>query len=250
MLNGILRTELGFQGFVTSDWTAQHAGVASANAGLDLVMPDGGYWGDNLTEAVRNGSVSDTRINDMVTRILAAWFRLDQDQGYPEVGVYAYNVKHDIIDVRDDHASLIREIGAAGTVLVKNVNKTLPLKAPRFLNIYGYDARLPDSPWTTPARFGGGYDVNCGWNTFNGTMITGGGSGSNSPPYVISPFQAIQDRVIKDHGILRWDFDSVNPKIYANADACLVFINAYASESFDRLTLTDAFSDQLVMNVA
>lgn len=41
-----------------------------------------------------------------------------------------------------------------------------------------------------------------------------------------------------------------NPTIYANADACLVFINSYASESFDRLTLTDEWSDQLVLNVA
>ena len=160
LLNGILKTELGFQGFVTSDWGAQHTGIASAKAGLDLVMPDGGYWGDNLTQAVNNGSVSETRLNDMVTRILAAYFRLGQDQGYPEAGVYPYNVKHDILDPRDNHAALIREIGAAGHVLVKNVNNTLPLQHPRFLNIYGYDAKVPDSPWTNPSRFGGGYEVN------------------------------------------------------------------------------------------
>jgi beta-glucosidase len=213
-------------------------------------MPDGGYWGDNLTEAVRNGSVAETRLNDMVTRIVAAYYYLDQDQGFPEVGVYPYNVQHEIIDVRDEHSALIRKIGAAGTVLVKNVNNALPLRSPRFLNIFGYDAKLPDSPWNNPSRFGGGYEVNFGWNTFNGTMITGGGSGSSAPPYVISPFQAIQDRVIKDGGILRWDFDSVNPTVYANTEACLVFINAYASESFDRTTLTDSFSDQLVRNVA
>lgn len=38
--------------------------------------------------------------------------------------------------------------------------------------------------------------------------------------------------------------------MYANAEACLVFINAYASESFDRTSLTDDFSDQLINNVA
>ena len=147
--------ELNFQGFVTSDWGANHAGVAAANAGLDLIMPDGGYWGNNLTEAINNGSVSETRLDDMVTRILAAWYHLGQDEGYPDVGVYNYNQEHPIIDVRGNHAVLIREIGAAGTVLVKNVDGALPLKKPRFLNIYGYDAKLPDSPWTTPARFGG-----------------------------------------------------------------------------------------------
>jgi beta-glucosidase len=81
-------------------------------------------------------------------------------------------------------------------------------------------------------------------------LITAGGSGSNTPPYVISPFKAIQDRLIADRGTIRWDFWSVNPTVYANADACLVFINAYASESFDRTTLTDEFSDELVHNVA
>lgn len=34
MLNNILKAELGFQGFVMSDWGAQHTGVASAVAGL------------------------------------------------------------------------------------------------------------------------------------------------------------------------------------------------------------------------
>ncbi|CCF36284.1 hypothetical protein CH063_07888 [Colletotrichum higginsianum] len=77
---------------------------------------------------------------------------------------------------------------------------------------------------------------------FNGTLITGGGSGGSTPPYVVSPFQAIQERLSKNRGILRWDFYSENPSPpYVNSEACLVFINAYASESFDRLSLTDEF---------
>jgi beta-glucosidase len=36
--NGLLKTELGFQGFVVSDWFGQHSGVGSALAGLDMVM--------------------------------------------------------------------------------------------------------------------------------------------------------------------------------------------------------------------
>lgn len=82
-------------------------------------------------------------------------------------------------------------------------------------------------------------------------MVVGGGSGSNAPPYVVSPFQAIQERISKDRGILRWDFFSENPYPgYVNADAALVFVNAYASESFDRETLADDFSDNLIKNVA
>tara|TARA_R110002003_G_scaffold198_5_gene15460 strand:- start:10500 stop:11969 length:1470 start_codon:yes stop_codon:yes gene_type:complete len=233
-----------------SDWDAQHAGVASANAGLDVVMPVAKFWGDNLTDAVTNGSVATERLDDMNTRLLAAFYYLNQDEDFPKNSVYPYNVQHPIVDVREDHASLIREIGAAGTILVKNVNNTLPLQHPRFLNIYGYDAEVKATPWNNPSRFGGGYEENFGWNTLNGTLITAGGSGSSTPPYVISPFKALQDRIIADRGTLRWDFFGLTPTVYANAEACLVFINSYASESFDRTSLTDNFSDQLINNVA
>lgn len=37
-LNGLLKTELAFKGFVVSDWDAQHSGVASALSGLDIAM--------------------------------------------------------------------------------------------------------------------------------------------------------------------------------------------------------------------
>ncbi|KAF2734815.1 beta-glucosidase-like protein [Polyplosphaeria fusca] len=250
LMNGMLKTEMGFEGFVVSDWGAQHSGVASANAGLDVVMPSATYWGSNLTDAVANRSVALSRLEDMGSRLLAAFYLVGQDEGFPENGAYPYNVVHPIVDVQDDHASLIREIGAAGHVLVKNTNGALPLRNPRFLNIYGYDAEVKASPWNNPSRFGGGYEENSGWNTLNGTMITAGGSGGSTPPYVISPFKAIQDRIVASRGTLRWDFWGLTPTVYANADACLVFINAYASESFDRPSLMDDFSDKLVNNVA
>ncbi len=68
-LNGLLKTELGFEGFVVSDWGAQHAGVATALAGLDVMMPNAGlFWGEKLVESVQNGSVTESRLDDMVTR--------------------------------------------------------------------------------------------------------------------------------------------------------------------------------------
>ncbi|KAK4145633.1 putative beta-glucosidase M [Dichotomopilus funicola] len=250
LLNGILKTELGFEGFVVSDWDGQMSGVASANAGLDIVMPNAGFWGVNLLEAVHNGSVSDQRITDMATRLLAPWYYLKQDNAYPPPAIYDNLQPHFPVDVQGDHAALIEEIGAAGTVLVKNVNRTLPLKKPKFLCVFGYDATVKADPWTNRDRYSGGYDENFGWNTFNGTLITAGGSGGSTPPYVVSPFEALQARVRKDRGVLRWDFYSEDPTRYVNAEACLVFVNAYASESFDRTSLTDEFGDRLVLNVA
>lgn len=250
LLNGVLKTELGFEGFVVSDWDGQMSGVASANAGLDLVMPGAGFWGAGLLEAINNGSVSAARLTDMATRVLAPWYYLHQQNNYPPPAIYNNLETHFPVDVQGDHAKLIEDIGAAGTVLVKNVNHTLPLKHPRFLCVFGYDAAVKGSPWQNRDRYGGGYEENFGWNTFNGTLITAGGSGSTTPPYVISPFEAIRERVRRDRGVLRWDFYSEDPTRYLNAEACLVFVNAYASESFDRPSLEDGFSDRLVLNVA
>ena len=67
-LNGILKTELAFPGFVCSDWGGQHTGIASALGGLDMAMPDSTFWKQNLSMAVRNQSVPESRINDMATR--------------------------------------------------------------------------------------------------------------------------------------------------------------------------------------
>ena len=123
-------------------------------------------------------SQSSERYGDPYSR---TYYLLDQNNSYPVANVYASTAQHPIIDVQGDHAKLIREIGTAGMVLVKNVNNTLPLKAPRFVSIFGYDAEIKADPWTNPARFGGGYEVNFGWNIFNGTMMTGDGSGSSTP---------------------------------------------------------------------
>lgn len=69
MLNGLLKTELGFQGFVVTDWDAQHSGVASTLAGLEMAMPnDQSFWGASMIEAVNNGSVPEWRLDDMATR--------------------------------------------------------------------------------------------------------------------------------------------------------------------------------------
>ena len=49
---------------------AQHTGVASADAGLDMVMPSSKLWG-NLSTAVTNGTLSQDRLDDMATRYLS-----------------------------------------------------------------------------------------------------------------------------------------------------------------------------------
>ena len=87
LINGILKDELGFQGFVVSDWLSHMSGVGSALAGLDMNMPGDtqrplfgySYWMYDLTRSVLNGSVPVERLNDMATRIVAAWYQMGRD---------------------------------------------------------------------------------------------------------------------------------------------------------------------------
>ena len=128
--NGLLKTELGFQGAVTSDWDAVHAGVATALAGMDMVMPNSNLWGDKLVDAVRNGSVPEGRLDDMATRIIASWYQMKQDEDFPTpgVGMPADLTKaHRIVDARNTSAQRVLLDGAIeGHVLVKNTRNALP----------------------------------------------------------------------------------------------------------------------------
>ena len=46
------------------------------------------------------------------------------------------------VDVQSDHYKIVREIGAAATVLLKNVAGALPLRAPKNVAIIGTPLRL------------------------------------------------------------------------------------------------------------
>jgi beta-glucosidase len=150
MLNDILKREYGFQGFVQSDWSATMS-TLSAVAGLDMTMPGDisfnsgdSYFGGNLTDYVNEGYISMARVDDMATRIIAAWYYLHQDEDYPTPNFNAFNANDEVnnkhVNVQADHYKLVRQIGAAGTVLLKNENSALPLNKPRNLVLIGSDA--------------------------------------------------------------------------------------------------------------
>ena len=86
LLNHVLKGNLGFQGYVMSDWQATLGGVPAVLAGLDMTMAgdivfdDGiSYFGPNLTIAVLNGTVPQWRLDDMAVRIVAAWYYVEAD---------------------------------------------------------------------------------------------------------------------------------------------------------------------------
>jgi beta-glucosidase len=277
-LNYLLKNELDFQGFVMSDWGAHHSGVGDALAGLDMSMPgdigfDSGtsFWGANLTIAVLNGTIPEWRLDDMVTRIMAAYYYVGRDVNYVKTNFdswtldtegpihafagpqYGVGVINEHVDVRGDHAQVVRAIGRASAVLLKN-NGGLPLTGKeRQVALVGYDAG--SNPWGANGCSDRGCD--------NGTLAMGWGSGTANFPYLVTPEEAIQNYVltqtngetftITDNGAI-----AQAVALAGQADVTLVFANADSGEGYidvfdnygdrNNLTLWGGI-DQMIANV-
>jgi len=139
LLNGLLKKELDFKGFVVSDWQGLERMVghddyktniiAGINAGIDMVMVPGAekYGGQTYTnfinlliESVKEGSVSENRINDAVARILKIKF---------EMGLFErpYSDKSLLSRVGSkEHRNIAREAVKQSLVVLKN-DGILPL---------------------------------------------------------------------------------------------------------------------------
>ncbi|ETS74383.1 hypothetical protein PFICI_14249 [Pestalotiopsis fici W106-1] len=270
LLNGILRDELGFEGYTVSDWYATHSTEDSINAGLDMEMPgttvpgQGVSWfGDRVAAAVENGTVSTDRLDEMVRRIMTQYYLLGQDiTDYPtldpsSLSVIASQYQQELgslvtnppaRDVRGDHATLIRQVGAAGAVLLKNVNGTLPLVSPANIGVFGNDAGdLTDGlVYQDPPATNVGFEY--------GTLDIGGGSSSVRHTYVVTPLEAIKARarqtnarvqyILNNERLAVGDFHS----IYPVPDVCIVFLKTFAAEGFDRVSFEADWNSTAVVN--
>lgn len=184
---------------------------------------------------------------------------LGQDTSFPAPGIgmpYNVNAPHNRIDATFPGAKeTLLKSAAEGQVLVKNSRDSLPLKSPRMVSVFGYDAKSPDKLVFNTGLVDLNHSISADLGVLpliqqNHTLWVGGGSGDNSPAYVDAPINALQRRAQQDGSSLLWDLESQGPAVNPTSDACLVFINAFASEAYDRLSVTDEYSDTLVTNVA
>ncbi|MDO8392017.1 MAG: glycoside hydrolase family 3 C-terminal domain-containing protein [Actinomycetota bacterium] len=131
LLRGVLRDEWGFDGAVISDWFGTHTAAESLEASLDLEMPGPPRErGDALLAAVREGRTTEARVDESVRRLL----QLAQFTGAGE---------HDRPEHTDDSPATratIRRAAIAGTVLLKNEGRLLPLAAVAQLALLGPNA--------------------------------------------------------------------------------------------------------------
>lgn len=223
VMTNLLKEELGFKGHVLTDWNAQHTTEGSANAGLDMTMPGSDYdgnnrlWGDGLQQAVNSGAVSQDRVDDMVRRVLASWYLLGQDSGYPNFNINA--------DVRDNHVENARAVARDGIVLLKNDEEILPLAGGPSIAVIGSSSvNNPDGINACPDR-----------SCSTGALAMGWGSGTVDLTYLVAPHDAIKERVEAEGGSVTLsgnDDPNQGAQAAQGADVALVFVMANSGEGY------------------
>lgn len=277
LINGILKDELDFQGFVVSDWGAVHSGVATYLAGTDMLMPGDGnsfedglsWFGRNLTTSVLNGTVPESLLDDKVIRIMAAYYKMQQNVSYPLPNFNSFSQSqygslygdpnyvelNQYVDVRAQHALVAQEVNEQSIILLKNENEALPLtNSTRWLNLVGSDAAA--------AMYGANGCADRGCD--NGTLGVGWGSGTANFPYLVTPAAAISTRAEAAGSLVYtitddYAYTQINSTVGLPHSTALVFINSDSGEGYisvdgnegDRNNLTAWHGgDMLVKTVA
>ncbi len=131
LLTEVLKGQLGFRGFLVSDWQAinqlspdyRECVVSSINAGLDMIMVPFEFqrFIAALTEAVETGDVPIERVDDAVRRILTVKYELGlferEQRDEPQLDVVGST----------EHRQLGREAVRKSLVVLKNDDSTLPI---------------------------------------------------------------------------------------------------------------------------
>ncbi|MGW0195383.1 glycoside hydrolase family 3 protein [Nonomuraea sp. NPDC003201] len=174
LVNGVLKGEWGFDGFVVSDWTAVRTTEAAALGGTDVAMPGPhGPWGERLEAAVREGRVPEPVVDDRVRRILRLAHRVGALHGSKpppaEERAATDAAETPAADERPavDGVALAREVATRGFTLLTN-DGILPFRQVRTIALIGAAA--------AEAR------------------VMGGGSAQVFPGRIVSPLQGLGER--------------------------------------------------------
>ena len=143
LMEDVLRKEWGFKGFVVSDWmdiehcVDQHftakdnkeAFMQSILAGMDMHM-HGPEWQTAVVDLVKEGKISEERINQSVRRILRTKFQLGLFE-HP----YVTKKERDRVINNPEHKATALEATRNSIVLLKNADQLLPLDAKRYRKV-------------------------------------------------------------------------------------------------------------------
>ena len=147
LLTGILKQELGFDGFLISDYNAldelpgtrKQQIAQSINAGMDMVMITDKYpeYYNTLKELVQEGTVPMSRIDDAAVRILRVKFKMGLMN--PRGSFLADRSLHKSFG-SPEHRKVARQCVRESLVLLKNESQTLPVKKNGRIHVAGKSA--------------------------------------------------------------------------------------------------------------
>ena len=134
-INDILKGEMGFDGFVVSDWESIHnisvqdpkqQVVTAVNAGIDMLMEPESFSDSYkyLIEAVNEGLISRERIDDAVTRII----RVKKELGILDDPMQKKLSTKQTEVGSDEYREIARQLVEKSLVLLKNDENILPVK--------------------------------------------------------------------------------------------------------------------------
>ena len=130
-LYDILRNEWGFDGLVMSDWGACYDMGKAYSAGLDLEMPDGREFHENMTlNAVKAGELAESDLDRACSNVANLVSKCNEDKPEQDVD---YLVKHN---------DVARRIATESAVLLKN-DGILPLTTTQKILVVGELAEKP-----------------------------------------------------------------------------------------------------------
>ncbi len=190
LLTEILKKEMGFEGFLISDYAAlyqlpgdyPHQVEQSINAGMDMVMvPDKfAVFISTLKTLVNEGKVPMARIDDAVTRILRVKFAMGlMDKGRSPLADKRLQKSFGSAE----HRTVARECVRQSVVLLKNAGKALPIsKSAARIHVAGKNAD----------------DIG---NQCGGWTITWQGRSGNTTPGGTTILKAIENTVSKNTGV-------------------------------------------------
>ncbi len=218
LMNQVVKKDWNFAGFITSDFGATHSTIPSAMAGLDLEMPNGKYFTDDLEAAVKSGQVPMSVIDDKLVRRFRTMMAL---------GVWEHPPKLQRIPEKAD-GRVARRLAEEGMVLLKNEGGLLPL------DVANLHLIAVIGPYAAKA------------------MTGGGGSSHVKPLYTVAPVAGIEHRA--GPGVKVISSDGSDPAQAASlaktADVAIVMVGDRETEGRDHpITLQDN-QDALVEAVA
>jgi beta-glucosidase len=213
LLKQLLREDLGFKGFVVSDWGATHDAERSAKAGLDVEMPTGEHM-EALGDKLESDMALQQRVDQMAVHVVSAMHFVGQFDGrFPVEGWLPAGGLLEKDATSDEHRHVALRTIVESAVLLKNADNALPLA----------------TEGKKIAMIGKSCDAVFDQSYQQGSVWAGGGSGYVDTSKGTTPLSSVK-KAFTDSEVV----SSPDASAAEGADVAVLCVAAHAEEGWDR----------------